>query len=146
MAGVYIKGMDKPKECRDCPFNIGVCIVKVAVFGKELLHAPGEGWCPIEAVPDHGDLIKRDEMAHEVWCKHCYECEPGEIEEHCESCVVKGVEKTRSKWLDTLENALVRAESARKDIDLILVMRAVRDMLEEEVRIDGKQQKIGDGV
>lgn len=59
---------------------------------------------------------------------------------------IESVEKTKGKWLDVLESALVRAESARKDIDLILVMRAVRDMLEEEVRTDGKQQKTGYGI
>lgn len=38
------------------------------------------------------------------------------------------------KWLDTIESALVRAETARKDIDLILVMRILREELEEDVR------------
>lgn len=38
------------------------------------------------------------------------------------------------KWLDQLESALVRAEKARKDIDLLLIMRAMRDLLEEEVK------------
>lgn len=38
------------------------------------------------------------------------------------------------KWLDTIESALVRAETARKDIDLILVMRLLREELEEDVR------------
>lgn len=42
-----------------------------------------------------------------------------------------------AKWLDQMENALARAETARKDIDLILTMRAVRAMLEREVRRDG---------
>lgn len=75
--GVYIKGIDKPKECYDCPFNtsrdwsqtLGICIVKVAVFVKEPLHEPGEWWCPLEAVPPHGDLIDRDEVMkkHSSW-------------------------------------------------------------------------------
>lgn len=38
------------------------------------------------------------------------------------------------KWLDEIESALVRAETARKDIDLILVMRLLREELEEDVR------------
>jgi hypothetical protein len=38
------------------------------------------------------------------------------------------------KWLDEIESALVRAETARKDIDLILVMRILREELEEDVR------------
>ena len=44
--------------------------------------------------------------------------------------------KNKAKWLDVIESALLRAENARKDIDLILVMRAVRDILEEGVRDD----------
>ena len=40
----------------------------------------------------------------------------------------------KAKWLDAIESALIRAEESRKDIDLILVMRALRDWLEEEVR------------
>lgn len=42
--------------------------------------------------------------------------------------------RAKVKWLDTVETALVRAETARKDIDLVLVMRILRDMLEEDVR------------
>ncbi len=67
MAGVYIKGMDKPKECRDCPFNIGVCAAKVAVFGKKPLHDSGEGWCPLVEVPDHGDLIDKSEKVDALY-------------------------------------------------------------------------------
>lgn len=36
--------------------------------------------------------------------------------------------------LDAIESALVRAEKAKKDIDLILVMRILRNILEEDVR------------
>lgn len=67
MAGVYIKGVYKPKECRDCPFNIvGLCTAKVAVFGKEPLNDPGEFWCPLVEVPEHGDLIDRDALEDTV--------------------------------------------------------------------------------
>ncbi len=45
------------------------------------------------------------------------------------------------KWLDTMESALVRAETARKDIDLILMMRLERDRLESEVRNETVQQE-----
>lgn len=40
----------------------------------------------------------------------------------------------RAKLLDAVESALVRAEKAKKDMDLILVMRILRDILEEDVR------------
>ena len=41
---------------------------------------------------------------------------------------------SRAKLLDAIETALVRAEKAKKDIDLILVMRILRNILEEDVR------------
>ena len=44
------------------------------------------------------------------------------------------------KWLDEIESALVRAETARKDLDIILLMRFVRDYLESEVK-NGTVQK-----
>lgn len=48
------------------------------------------------------------------------------------------------KWLDTIESALVRAETARKDIDLILMMRLERDRLESEVRNETVQRQKGE--
>lgn len=45
-----------------------------------------------------------------------------------------------AKWLDEIETALIRAEQGMKDIDLILTMRAVRDMLEDEVRKAGRRE------
>lgn len=40
------------------------------------------------------------------------------------------------KWLDEMESALLRAENGKKDLDLIVTMRAVRAMLERQVRDD----------
>ena len=49
------------------------------------------------------------------------------------------------KRLDEMESALVRAEMARKDIDLLFTMRIVREMLEDEVRKDvRKEERRGD--
>ena len=45
------------------------------------------------------------------------------------------------KWLDEMESALVRAEMARKDIDLLFTMRVVREMLEDEVRKDVRKKE-----
>lgn len=42
--------------------------------------------------------------------------------------------KNSIESLDAIETALVRAEKGKKDIDLILVMRILRDILEEDVR------------
>ena len=40
----------------------------------------------------------------------------------------------KAELLDRIESAFVRAEKARKDINLILVMRVVKEMLEQDVR------------
>lgn len=71
MAGVYIKGMEMPGSCGECRFlNPGnykgkeyPCVCDVGDF----LVKPSEtdlrdGLCPLVEVPDHGDLIDRDEM------------------------------------------------------------------------------------
>lgn len=90
MAGVYIKGMDKPKECRDCPFNIvGLCTAKVAVFGKESLHDPGELWCPLVEVPDHGDLIDRETIVDSVCDGVCSCSECSFNQNPFDSCVLQ---------------------------------------------------------
>lgn len=75
-----------------------VCAVKMAIFLTNECK-PGivdKESCPLVEVLDHGDLIDRDEMAHEIWSAHCYECKSGGeqsdgIEIHCESCVIKDI-------------------------------------------------------
>lgn len=49
-------------------------------------------------------------------------------------CELTKREESPSKWLDEMETALVRAETSRKDIDLIVTMRAVRALLEKTVK------------
>lgn len=39
-----------------------------------------------------------------------------------------------AKWLNAMENAVGRAETARKDIDLIIIMRAVYHILKHLVK------------
>ena len=38
------------------------------------------------------------------------------------------------KWCDQLENSLVRAESARKDVDLIVMLRLAHQIAKERVK------------
>lgn len=45
------------------------------------------------------------------------------------------------KWLDQLENSLVRAETARKDVDLIVVLRLAHQIAKERVRESEKDGK-----
>ena len=59
MSGVYIKGMEMPKNCCICHFSShDMCL---------LCKRDAEDWfenrpeyCPLVEVPDHGDLIDRD--------------------------------------------------------------------------------------
>ena len=52
MAGVYIKGMEMPRNCQKCPFwKIEQC----RYFDLNV-----EPDCPLVEVPDHGDLVDRD--------------------------------------------------------------------------------------
>ena len=56
MSGVYIKGIEMPKSCDVCPFNVfKICLINTLQEGKyTVTHS-----CPIVPVPDHGDLIDR---------------------------------------------------------------------------------------
>lgn len=64
MAGVYIKNMEMPEKCEDCRFwdgqNNGCPIVHMITLRRT--HQKKPDWCPLVEVPDHGDLIDRDEM------------------------------------------------------------------------------------
>ncbi len=42
------------------------------------------------------------------------------------------------KILDQLENSLVRAESSRKDVDLLVCLRALYSLFKDEVKHDTK--------
>ena len=63
MAGIYIPGMENPKNCEDCPF--GWYTRAGDKFCLTMIH----GWqikCPLIPVPDHGRLIDKS-----VICKEC---------------------------------------------------------------------------
>ena len=63
MSGVYIKGMEMPKNCYTCPFCDYVSARCDAVKGNP--YTPADRYdkradfCPLFPVPDHGDLIDR---------------------------------------------------------------------------------------
>ena len=59
MSGVYIKGMQMPKDCYMCHFadrEEGLCLVD----GKEHGDYNEPINCPLIPVPDHGRLISAD--------------------------------------------------------------------------------------
>ncbi len=45
------------------------------------------------------------------------------------------------KWADQLENSLVRAETARKDVDLIVVLRLAYQIAKEKTKETEKNGK-----
>ena len=74
--GVYIKGMEMPKNCYDCPF------IRASVVG-DFYCAEGQGIeddlknvmekrmsdCPLVELPPHGRLIDGDKF-YKVMCSH----------------------------------------------------------------------------
>lgn len=86
--GVYIKGLKMPKNCDACPM-----LYEYRFCSLTDDHASSIEWkteekrmpnCPLIELPDHGDLIDRDEAAHEIWLIRCEEC--GLDGSVCESC------------------------------------------------------------
>lgn len=63
MSGVYIKGMEMPKNCDVCPFNVfKICLINTLQEGKyTVTHS-----CPLIPVPDHGRLIDADAYKAEM--------------------------------------------------------------------------------
>lgn len=64
MMGIYIKGIDMPKNCADClledtydGYNCRI-VEKSANWGLE----GRPSWCPLVPVPPHGRLIDADEF------------------------------------------------------------------------------------
>ena len=64
---VYIKGMEIPGSCFDCPFMLhrSFCLVntKIEFTDEEYQELKGRYiGCPLVPVPPHGDLIDRDAL------------------------------------------------------------------------------------
>ena len=70
MKGVYIKGMEMPKNCSSeyCPIISRVCTLYSE--SSEFLFERRHPDCPLVEVPDHGDLIDRDEVMKKLMKKH----------------------------------------------------------------------------
>lgn len=71
--GVYIKGMEMPKDCLDCPYTAYVvgegntyCRITGTVLARDF-EVIGDGYkpedCPIVPVPPHGRLGDLDKLA-----------------------------------------------------------------------------------
>lgn len=68
MSGIYIPGMEMPKDCNHCRFAVdGWCYA----YGKPNIDAlENDGrtnFCPLFPVPDHGRLIDADVKEKDGW-------------------------------------------------------------------------------
>ena len=77
--GVYIRGMEMPKNCNDCPLNydsIDCMVADIALRekgdGDFLYEHERASNCPLVPVPPHGRLIDADELAERFWDGQCY--------------------------------------------------------------------------
>ena len=63
MSGVYIKGMEMPKNCAECPVNMNICHrgYEYLLEHTELYDRRADD-CPLIPVPDHGRLIDADAL------------------------------------------------------------------------------------
>lgn len=69
MSGIYIKGMEMPKNCFECPmrWKVDPDTIKCLATGEMLeetfagtIKTRNRGRCPLVPVPDHSDLIDAD--------------------------------------------------------------------------------------
>ena len=60
--GVYIKGMEMPKSCIECPLHDGIgCNAFNTIKPKTLMSDKRIAFCPLVEVPEpHGDLMGTD--------------------------------------------------------------------------------------
>ena len=66
---VYIPGMEMPKSCDECRFDNDVYCLAYPQ-SADMIYDIADGipqFCPLIAVPDHGDLIDRDMVLKKAW-------------------------------------------------------------------------------
>lgn len=66
--GIYIKGMEMPTSCCECPVNIYLCNrgYKHLLADPEPYDKRADG-CPLVPVPPHGRLIDLDAIPQSAW-------------------------------------------------------------------------------
>ena len=69
MSGVYIRGIDTPKNCWACTFfdSDGFCVIDGLSRDAE-----EKTDCPLIPVPDHGELIDRDKAVQDLRMDYAY--------------------------------------------------------------------------
>ena len=60
---LLIKNMEMPNCCMNCIFlNILTCSLNGRAIDGETGFEKRQGWCPLVALPEHGELIDEDEF------------------------------------------------------------------------------------
>ena len=60
--GIYIKGMEMPKCCAECPINHDAeCLICNNMVCNEPYTQKAD-WCPLVEVPPHGRLVDADAL------------------------------------------------------------------------------------
>lgn len=62
--GVYIKGMETPDSCWNCPVDKPLCTLWQGMTVDEMDNGRHKD-CPLVPVPPHGRLIDADALMHE---------------------------------------------------------------------------------
>jgi hypothetical protein len=72
MSGIYIKGMEMPKNCCQCPVNMEVCKrgYKYLLEHPELYDKRADD-CPLVPVPEHERLLKVLKTERECVSRDC---------------------------------------------------------------------------
>lgn len=64
---IFIKGMEMPRSCAECPVNMNICKrgYKYLLAHMELYDQRADD-CPITTVPPHGRLIDKDALEADI--------------------------------------------------------------------------------
>ena len=111
--GIYIKGMEMPKNCHDCEMSALVDVSDGLAYGcqalKEMIFNDRERLpdCPLIELPPHGDLIDRNELLADVRQSVVFSHRPsiGEMQLACEE--LRGA----NKIIDRIKVAPIVVES-----------------------------------
>lgn len=113
---VLIKGMEMPKSCYDCRFSYDGKCFAVQPF-KRFVYGDVTNFCPLIPVPDHGDLIDRDELTKRI------EREENAMEMHGRefaSCFLNSGQEPSTEWYfveDMVDNipVIIPAERSKDE-------------------------------
>ena len=65
--GIYIKGMEMPTDCHNCPLGFGGGCYCGTSADEYICPDHGRAeWCPLIPVPKHGRLIDADALMHDM--------------------------------------------------------------------------------